>query len=78
VGYEEQFMTLLTVIKECIRCLEESTSLSKLGNKGNRELRRLESSSNYDPKGESVRGQAMIRGLSILFIYYFFMKPRLL
>jgi hypothetical protein len=72
MGYEEQFMTLLTAIKECIRCLEESTSLSKLGNKGNRELRRLESSNNYDPKGESVRGQAMIRGLSILFYFFFY------
>lgn len=71
--YEEQFMTLLTVIEERQCCLEESTSLSKLGNKGNRELRGLESSINYDPKGESSSLiRARIRGLSN-FLFYFFL-----
>jgi hypothetical protein len=36
VGHEEQFMALLTVIEEQRR-LEESASLSKLGNRGSRE-----------------------------------------
>jgi hypothetical protein len=46
-------MFILTVIEERWRRLEESASLSKLGNRGSMELRRLECSLNFDVKGES-------------------------
>jgi hypothetical protein len=65
VGYEKQFMALLTIIEER-HCLEDSVSLYKLGNKGSRELRRLECSINYDAKGKSSsRGKGKDRGLSV-------------
>jgi len=70
MGHEEQFMALLIVIEECHH-LEDLTSLSKLGNIGNMELRRLECSINYDAKGESSsRGKGKDKGLSGFFFFY--------
>jgi hypothetical protein len=66
VGFEEQFMALLTFI-EASCSHKVSASSSKLGNKGSRELRRLECSINYDSKGESSScGKGKERGLSVL------------
>lgn len=48
VGYEDQFIALLTVI-EASHIHKVSTYTCKLGNKGSRELKRMECSINYDP-----------------------------
>jgi hypothetical protein len=50
-GFDEQFMAILTII-EASRLPKGSGSISKLGNKGNRELKRLECSINYASKSE--------------------------
>lgn len=49
-GFKEEFMALLTAI-EASHSQKESTSSSKLGNKENRELKKLSCSINYDSKG---------------------------
>jgi hypothetical protein len=60
-------MAILTAI-EASRSHQGSASSSKLGNKGSRELRRLECSINYDSKGESSsHGKGKARGLSALY-----------
>jgi hypothetical protein len=61
VGYEEQFMVILIVI-EAIHSHMVLGSTSK----GNRELKRLECSINYDSKFEaSSRASGKERGYSI-------------
>jgi hypothetical protein len=52
VGFEEQFILILIVIE--VGCLQKvSGSISKLGSKGNRELKILECSICYDFKSET-------------------------
>jgi hypothetical protein len=46
-SFKEQFKATMTSIEASHSC-KVSTSSSKLGNKGRRELRRLECSINYD------------------------------
>jgi hypothetical protein len=66
-GHEEPFFALLTVIEEEYH-REEIGSLSKLGIKGNRELRNLECSINYDARGKcSSHGKGKDREL-LLFL----------
>jgi hypothetical protein len=52
VAFEEQFVAILTFI-EAGRLQKVSGSISKLGSKGNRELKGLECSINYDSKFET-------------------------
>jgi hypothetical protein len=52
VGLEEPFMAIYTVI-EAGRSQMVSGSISKLGSKGNRELKRSKCSINYDSKSET-------------------------
>jgi len=52
VGLEEPFMAIYTVI-EAGRSQMVSGSISKLGSKGNRELKRSKCSINYDYKSET-------------------------
>lgn len=63
-GFEEEMMALLTTI-EVSHFQNESASGSKMVNKGNRELKILSCSINYDSKGGSssqggVKGRAVI------------------
>lgn len=65
VGFKEQFMTILIVI-ETDHPQVVSGSISKLGNKGNRELKRLECSINYESKFEtSSHASGKERGSSV-------------
>lgn len=73
-GFKEEFIALLTSI-EVSHSQKESTSSSKLGNKENRELKRLSCSINYDSKGGNsrrgrVKGRAMLGSLWSLSCYY--------
>jgi hypothetical protein len=64
VGFDEEFMALL---KEVSCNHKVSPSSSKLGNKGSRELKRLECSINYDLKVESSScGKGKGRGFLFL------------
>jgi hypothetical protein len=63
-GFEEQFMAILTAI-EAGRPQKVRGSFSNCGSKGNRELKRLECSINYDSKFEnSSRAFGKERGSS--------------
>jgi hypothetical protein len=65
-GYEEQFMALLTAI-ELGHCHKDLASSSKFVNKGNKEIKRLACSMNYDSKcGSSSHGKGKGRGFSII------------
>lgn len=66
VSFKEQFMAIMISI-EASRSHKVSASSSKLGNKGSRELRRLECSINYDLIGEtSSRGKSKEKGYELL------------
>lgn len=61
-GFEEELMTLLTAIYVSL-LREGSASSSKLVNRGNKELKRLSCSINYDSKGgSSSQGKVKGRG----------------
>lgn len=60
-------MALLTAI-EASHSQKESTSSSKLGNKENRELKKLSCSINYDSKGV-ILAKAELRGGQCLVLY---------
>jgi hypothetical protein len=63
-GFEEQFLALLTTI-EAVSPQKEPGSCSNVGNKGIRELKRLECSINYDSKFEnSSHAYGNVRGSS--------------
>jgi hypothetical protein len=66
-GFEEEIMALLTTI-DASHYQKESASRSKLGNRENRELKRLSCSISYDSKCDSSsRGKA--KGMSMLGFY---------
>lgn len=65
-GFEEELMALLTVIKASLSRMD-SASISEWANRDNKELKRLDCSSNYDTKGRSSsRGRGKGRGFSVL------------